>query len=60
MDMDPTRVRSRTAQKHTVDGQLVLRRTVHRTHEQELIQRQFGVVPVAAGHMELALEISRC
>jgi hypothetical protein len=52
-------VRTCAAEVQPVERHPVLRRAANRANEHELVQRQFAVVPVAAGDMELALDIRR-
>ncbi len=52
-------MRARTAEEQAIDRQRVLRRTVNRTHKQELVQRQLGVMPVATRNVKFAFDVSR-
>src|SRR4029077_7347021 len=53
------RVTARAAEVEARDRCAVLRGARHRTQHEELIERELGVVPVASGHAELALQILR-
>src|SRR5690606_41438741 len=55
---DPAaRVRAGSAEPQPVERHAVLRGTRDRADEQELVERQLGMVPVPARHAEFGLEI---
>jgi hypothetical protein len=55
----PARMRTGSAKEQTFQGRSVLGRARDGPHHQELVQRQFRVVPMTAGYPELTLEILR-
>ncbi len=54
-----TRMATRATQVQARYRRTVLRSLVRRPHHEQLIDRKFGVVPVAAGHTIFFLEIRR-
>ena len=48
---------TRSTQVQAADRRAILGRARHRTHDEELIERQLGVMPVSAADAKLALDI---
>jgi hypothetical protein len=52
-------MRACATQIKPIDWHAVLRSTINRPREEELVERQFTMVPVTACDMELAFDIGR-